>query len=92
MNSWHNILVTLQKTEILFDRIRTQINSPSPTPQLKSSTPNLLKNDQDKTAVQKLIQSEHEGTLQLDLDILASALDALFSQSSHYSVKILTLT
>jgi len=85
INSWHSIFMTLQKTEILFDRIRTQI-----TPFLAQNVaPNRLslnKTEQDKDAVKRLITQEDENSLLLDLQILSAALDSLFTQSSHYPV------
>ena len=76
--------MTLQKTEILFDRIRNQIMLQPSAASLKIAV--VSKNEQDKTAVQRLINQENESSLNLDLEIMASALDSLFLQSVHYPV------
>lgn len=86
INSWHSIFLTLQKTEILFDRIRTQI-TPSPVVLNRGGS----KVEQDKDAVKRLINQEDENSLALDLQILSAALDSLFTQSLHYPVAFILL-
>ena len=81
--SWHSIFVTLQKTEMLFDRIRSQIAFQPQTPSAKTGN---IRFDQDKSAVQRLMSQDTQSSLNMDMEILGSALDSLFTQSSHYPV------
>ncbi len=81
--SWHSIFVTLQKTEMLFDRVRSQIAFQPQTPSAKTGN---IRFDQDKSAVQRLMSQDTQSSLNMDMEILGSALDSLFAQSSHYPV------
>jgi len=83
VDSWHIILNTLQKTEILFSKIKLEIQPQlSPLPMLSARrTPS-----SEQNAIKKLVNQEDENVISLDLQILGSALDSLFAYSQNYPV------
>ncbi len=82
VDSWSIILATLQKTEIVFLKIRSELQPASPYMTKVSVT----QSEQDKNAIKKLMNQEDELSFTLDLQILSSALDSLFIQSKNYPV------
>jgi len=82
VDSWRIILSTLQKTEIVFLKIRTELQPGSPY----KTKISVIQSEQDKTAIKKLVGQEDEFSINMDLQILSSALDSLFVQSRTYPV------